>query len=636
MFNKKFFEIGANSRQYFSGSGSFGEVAGTVVRDAQSVMISNPTFKMTCNYKQDEYGVFTRNDVFENQSEEPLTIYDLKSRFVLDGGEYEVYTQFSNWQTESVGQWQPLVTNVSLGSESVRTCQNAAPFVMLWSVQEQRGMAIHLIPNCSWEIKVTKVGVHGKRTNVLIELGISDRNFCLTVEPHETVKLPEILCYEVKNKVHMDCYKLHNYMHTNYPRKYEPVIYNTWLYQFDYISYESISKQIPLAADLGVEYFFIDAGWFGKGANWGSSVGDWSENTVTGFKGRMIDIANEVRAAGMKFGIWLEPERANINSDAVREHPEFYLPTKEGSDNLLLDFGNEEARKWMLGVIFDLIDHYGVEYIKDDFNADLFFDKNHSAFLNYHAGHEKFIQAIRERYPNIYLSNCASGGTRMELAKYKLFDSAWPSDNQSPYDVMEIYKHSLRRLPPQALERWAVIHSLNGFEAFYESFKECNKGNCERMIACGDATWTHTVGVNESYLKGFFTGGPLGFSCDLSMISENSRAAFKEFIAKFKENREFWITAVARLLCDTPTMSIYQYSDMALNKAVVQLFPHDTIQVKCCVHPELDATKYYRVNGEEIRSGAELQEEGIDVTLHTDWDDHYPMFQVELEAVEAP
>ena len=65
----------------------------------------------------------------------------------------------------------------------------------------------------------------------------------------------------------------------------------------------------------------------------------------------MIDIANSVRAAGMKFGLWLEPERANVNSDAMKEHPEFYLPITGDADNYLLDFANPDAVDWMLGVM---------------------------------------------------------------------------------------------------------------------------------------------------------------------------------------------------------------------------------------------------------------------------------------------
>ena len=80
-------------------------------------------------------------------------------------------------------------------------------------------------------------------------------------------------------------------------------------------------------------------------------------------------------------------------------------------------------------------------------------------------------------------------------------------------------------------------------------------------------------------------------------------------------------------------MTVYQYSDMALNKLVLQLFPTDTTQDTCLVYPQLDAGKTYRVNGGETFSGAQLMAEGIEFTLHTDWDDHYPMFEGTLEAV---
>lgn len=633
MFNKKFFDKGNDARQFFRGCGSFGELKGTLQRQDNTLVLQNEDYRMSCVYTSDAYGVFNRQDTFTNLSDKPMQVNNLKSRFVFDGGEYEVYTQFNNWQTENAGYWQHLVNNVTIGSESVRTCQNSTPFLVLWSNQANRGTAFHLLPSSNWEIKVSRVGIVGKKTRIVVELGISDYNFHLTVAPGESVKLPELLCYEVKDKVHLDCYKLHNYMHTNYPRKELPVIYNTWLYKFDNITYENVSKQIPLAADIGCEYFFLDAGWFGKGADWSTSVGDWSENMVSALAGRMIDIANEVRAAGMKFGLWLEPERANVNSDAMKEHPEFYLPITGDADNYLLDFANPEAVDWMLGVIFDLIDKYGIRYIKDDFNVNSFFSEKQDAFLAYHAGHEDFMRRLQARYPDLYLSSCASGGMRMELQNYKFFNSSWPSDNESPYTEMDMYRHAILRLPPQAMERWAAIHSIENQTEFYESFARCNKDNCERLVACCDATWCHIEGVQVSYLKGYMGCGPIGFSCDLSLVSEKVRTELKAFIAQVKENRDFWKTAVARVLCDTKTMTIYQYSDMALNKAVLQLFPTDTTQEVGTAYPELDAAKSYRVNGSEPISGAQLMAEGIDVTLHTDWDDHYPMFEVTLEAI---
>lgn len=632
MFNRNFFEKNTDSRAFFGGCGSFGQLYGPLERADQCLCLNTPDYQMICAYQVFENGIFTRQDTFYNRSQTDLIVNNLKSRFVFDGGEYEVYTQFSNWQTENADQWQDLVTSISIGCESVRTCQNANPFLVLWSKQAQRGVAFHLLPNASWEIKVTRVGIGGKKTKIVVELGISDRHFHVTLAPGEAISLPELICYEVHNKLDLDCYKLHHYLHTRYPRRELPIIFNTWMYKFDHITYENLLKQIPLAAEMGAEYFFLDAGWFGSKENWYLSTGDWVERTVGGLEGHMLELANAVRAAGMQFGVWLEPERANVHSDAVAAHPEYYLPITGDEDSVLLDFANPDACAWMLDVICNLIDQYGIRYIKDDFNVDKFFCERQDSFLAYHKGHENFMKALRNRYPDLYLSSCAGGGMRMELANYQLFDSSWPTDNESPYDQMQMYRHAILRLPPQALERWAAIHSVTGLEDFYASFADCNQGNCERLLACCDATWCHVAGIQESFLEGYMTCGPIGFSCDLSLVSEKTRKELSRFIAEVKQNRDFWRTAVARILCATETVTVYQYSDYALNKVVIQLFTHDVLQEACCVHPVLDPSKTYRLNG-TCYSGTQLQDEGIDIALHSDWEDHYPMFEIQLEAI---
>jgi len=633
MFTKKFFQQGEDAKCFFRGYGSFGEIHGAVTRKGQTVSHKTEDYALICQYEMDEYGVCTRNDVFTNISKNPITLHSLKSRFIFEGGEYQVYTQFCNWQNESRGSWQLLTTTISVAGASARTTQDGAPFLALWSEQEQRGVAFHLVNNANWEMKVTRAGHYCKYSKIVVEMGIMDYNFDVTIAPGETVDMPQIICYEFKNKLDMDCYKLHNYLHTRYPRREIPIIYDTWMYCFDHISVENVSSQIQLAKDLGVEYFFIDAGWFGKGKDWSNSVGDWEENTTGAFCGHMIDVAEKVRAAGMKFGFWLEPERAAPDSDSVKAHPDYFIPGDVESEWYFLDFANEEAREWMLGIIFDLIERYGIEFIKDDFNADKYFDERHTALKEYYAGHKKFMQAIRDKYPNLYLSSCAGGGMRMELNNYAEFDSNWPSDNESPYDEMKIYKASILRLPPQGFERWVAVHSLQGFESFYESFASYNEGNTERMVASGDAIWHHVVGVQPSYLEGYMTCGPIGFSCDLNLISPGARARFKEFIAKVKVEREFWKTAVARILCDTESVMTLQYSDMALTKIVIQLFTDHTQQDGFTVHPVLDESKNYRINNGEILSGKEIAAEGISLGTEPWHDNWNEMLQVELEEV---
>ena len=625
MFSTSFFSRGDNAKTFFAGCGSFGEINGDLCREGQTLSLKTDNYEISCNIDADPYGVISRKDLFKNISANPIDLTSVKSRFVFGGGEYLVYTQFNRWQYESVGQWQPLNTTISVSGCSIRTAHYSVPFLALWNEQEQRGVAFHLVPNASWEMSITRV-----ETECIVDLGILDYNFNLTLAPGETLDMPEIICYEFKNKTDMDCYKLHNYLHTKYPRRELPVIYDTWMYKFADITYENVSKQIKYAADLGVEYFFIDAGWFGSQENWSVSVGEWVERPNEAFKGRMIDIANAVRAAGMKFGLWFEPERANGNIDIIKERSEYFLKSK--GDMWFLDFGNDEAREWMQDIIFGVIDKYGVKYIKDDFNADLHFDVSSESFLKYHAGHKKFMQALRDRYPDLYLSSCGAGGARLEINNYTEFDSSWPTDNESPYEQMRIQKETILRLPPQSMEHWLAVHSLGGFEDFYEPFA-CVAKETDRMVSSANAAWTYVEGIKPSYLEGLMTGVPIGFSCDLSLLSETAFGRIKTFIANMKKERDFWIKAVARIICDTPWLTAFQYSDMELSKIVVQLFTNNPMQNDFRVYPVVCKDKSYRINGEEIRTGEDILENGIEVKGGYAVYNWKEMYQVRLEVI---
>ncbi|MBO6365808.1 alpha-galactosidase, partial [Enterococcus faecalis] len=176
--------------------------------------------------------------------------------------------------------------------------------------QTNRGIAFHLIPNSSWEIAVSMNAIPGLHSYIQVEMGIDSDNLALSVNPGEEVNMPGIIYYEFKSKIDMDCWKLHRYCTDNMRYRKVPVMYNTWLYKFDKLSVENVKCQIQPAKDLGCEYFVIDAGWFGINPVWARGIGDWTESLTFGFKGNMIEIADAVRQSGMKFGLWLEIERA--------------------------------------------------------------------------------------------------------------------------------------------------------------------------------------------------------------------------------------------------------------------------------------------------------------------------------------
>jgi len=611
----------SDARAYWDVCGTFGQLNGTVDRAPGQISCQNGTVSIICQYEKTAYGLYSRRDTVTNISRKPIRLTGLKARFLLDEGEHRVYTQFNNWQRESQGSWQDLVTAVSAASRNIRSAQTATPFLSLWNRQLNRGAAFHLLPFCSWEIRATRIAAKSPTNRILVELGVGDLDLDLELLPGESFSLPQILCYGFRNQTDMDCWKLHRYMHDHWPRKQLPMAFNSWMYRFDRFTYENLEAQIAPAKELGLEYFVIDAGWFGKGDRWVTSVGDWAENTTGGFYGRMKEFSDAVRTAGLKFGLWLEPERADPQSDAVRDHREFFFPHR---DNYFLDFANPDARAWALELISGLIRRYGIEFIKFDLNADVCYDHQRTGFIRYFDGYLEFLRLLREAHPNLYLSGCSGGGGRMHLAGCTVYDGYWPSDNESPYAEMRIFKDTLLRMPPQAYENWAVIKSAPRFSPHYDSGDYADK-----LIACNDAVWNDVAGVQMSFLKGYLTGGPACFSCDLTALTPAVRQELAKHIAWLKKNRDFWLKAEGRILTDTPSMLVLQYADAKLEKLLIQAFKLDAWQDRILVFPAVASGRSYRLSDGTVLSAETIQEEGIPLLLP----EGKEMIQLELTAL---
>lgn len=591
--------------------GSFGRLSGEVT-EANPFSASNGQIIAEATLTEGEYGVCVRTDKVKNISSQAVHCYTLSSRFTLDGGEYEVYTQYNGWQNESLGGWQSLVSSVSVRNSGVRNTQSAAPFVVLWNRQTNRGVVFHVNAYSAWEMRVSRICTGGEAAYIEVEIGIQQDGLCLPLAPGEEVLLPEIVYYDVYNKTDMDCWRLHGYMNSHYPRKEMPVIYNSWLYRFDRFTYEDILEQIEKAAQLGVEYFVIDAGWFGDGEKWWWARGDWEENQSFGFKGRMKEAADAVKARGMKFGFWLEPECALNNTRAVTKHPEYYIKN-EDKPVWLLDFSKEEAVSFIFEKTCQLIDHYGAEFIKFDFNTDLLFDESNTGFTEYFKGHTQYISMLRQRYSGLYMENCASGGTRMSLRDGKLYDSFWLSDDQSPYNSLRIFKDTLLRMPPQWIECWASIRSVKDLSPCYGE-----RAYADKLLSTNDATWNDVTGVHMSFLQGVLTGSPIGLSFDLTAVTESVFEELKAFIARFKEQRGFWQQAVCHILTDTETMLVLEFRDPDFSNIELVVFAKKAMQSNLCVYPVLDSGAGYRLQG-KVRSAGDILKNGIDFAIHENY-----------------
>ena len=572
--------------------GSFGEFAAVVKSDSDSFYAENGCISVKTEILKYDNEVFVRKDTVKNISDKEVVLNSLSSKFTFDGGEYEVYSQANCWQNESEGEWQPLTTSVSAFSKSIRNASGAVPFMVLWSNQQNRGTVFHLKAYSAWEMRISRIFTGGEVTLIEAEMGIYNDALSLKLNAGEEIELPEIIYYEALNKTDMDCFKLHSYLNKMYPRRELPVIYNSWLYKFDRFTYDDIINQIKKAKELGVEYFVIDAGWFGEGEEWGATRGDWNENQTFGFRGRMSEIAEEVRKCGMKFGFWLEPECASKTSEIVRKHPDYFL---EGKNSYFIDFANEEAKNYIFNKTCELIDRFGAGYVKFDFNDDLNYDKYGTGFTKYFSEYCNYIRKLRKRYPDLYIENCASGGMRMSVREGELFDGFWPTDNQSPYYSLRIFKDTLLRMPPQWMNGWISVCSSEKFSYAYGTGEMADK-----LFATNDATWTNVISVDFNYLEGFMKGRSVALSFDLTNLSEEIFEKLKAYIADFKKDRDFWKNAVCHIIVDTKTMLVLEFRNADFSKIEIVAFSGKSKQDNICVYPVIDKDAEYEMDGKLI------------------------------------
>ena len=532
-------------------------------------------------------GVAHRRTVVRNVSGRPIAATCLLDVFRFGGGDFEVYTQANTWMNESRGAWQPLHTGVEAHGGGMRTSYGAAPILALWNRQTGRGHVFHLMSDAAWEIRASVVPASGEKSSVRVEAGMDSRYLRYVLNPGESVSLPEVVHYEFANKTDLDCHKLHAWWNANYPCRAMPSIYNTWLCRFDKLDFDFVLKQVERAKEIGLDYFVVDAGWFGPAKNWAGVRGDWKESPDGRLRGRLSDVSAAVRAAGMKFGFWLEAEAADRSTEILKAHPEFFRKIRGGH---YLDFTSDAARSHLLGTVCALVDRYKAEFLKFDFNSDPKIDGSGRDFADYNVAYRRFVREVRTRNPGIYIEGCAGGGLMMDLGWARDFDSFWLSDNQSPVHGLRIAKETMLRMPPRKIERWLTVRSAEGLQPDYW-------GRDSRLIATEDAWWRDIRSISSDYVAAFASGGPVGFSCDLTALSPGHMDFFRRMVAERKRDEAFWRSAVGRIICDTPDVTVLQYSDADLCDVRVQVATAYARQKSVTVRPVLDPARVYEHEG---------------------------------------
>jgi alpha-galactosidase len=251
-----------------------------------------------------------------------------------------------------------------------------------------------------------------------------------------------------------------------------PVLYNSWeATEFDVAG----NRQLELAeqaAKLGVELFVVDDGWFTGRDDDTGGLGDWTpeESSFEGGFGAFVD---SVRALGLDFGLWVEPEAVSPKSRLYAEHPDWVYqvdgrPLTLIRNQLLLDLGRPEVFEYVRTMLDTLLSTYPIRYLKWDMNrpptergrpgaptADL--DAEHVD------AYHRLLDHLRVTYPDVLIESCSGGGGRTDLATVARSDVVWPSDNTAPLDRLAIQDGFLLMHAPHLMSSW-VTDSPGAFD----------------------------------------------------------------------------------------------------------------------------------------------------------------------------
>ncbi|WP_353081162.1 alpha-galactosidase [Tessaracoccus lapidicaptus] len=257
--------------------------------------------------------------------------------------------------------------------------------------------------------------------------------------------------------------RFHGWMRSRaeHPQSPRPVVLNTWeAVYFDH-SPGKLAELARRAAELGVERFVLDDGWFPARVDDSAGLGDWVVDATRWPEG-LEPLSRLVHDLGMQFGLWFEPEMVNLDSDVARSHPDWLLanpasvPSPPGlswRNQYVLDLAHPEAFEHVHGQMDALVRRLGIDFIKWDHNRDLVEPTHQGRPGTHHQTLATYalMQRLKADHPGLEIESCSSGGARSDLGVLRHTDRVWASDSNDPVERQDIQRWTELVLPPELI-----------------------------------------------------------------------------------------------------------------------------------------------------------------------------------------
>ena len=391
-----------------------------------------------------EYDIICRHAEIRNEGEDVI-LENLKSASVsvpkLE--RYRVRYLTGKWAAESQIKDQYLTTGAfTIQSRSGNTGPHYNPSFALddGTADETKGDVWFGLLGYSnnWQITFEKTIYN----NVKITGGISNFDFSYTLKKGETIGTPVMTFGYSSGGYGEMSRKLHAFEvdHIFPKHKLGRVLYNSWeATEFD-VHVESQKELAKKAAQIGVELFVIDDGWFGERHNDRAGLGDWYVNKEK-FPNGLSELIDYVKQLGMDFGIWVEPEAVNPDSDLYRAHPDWIYRFKNQEpvqvrNQYTLNISKKEVKEFILAFMTDLLSkHKDITFIKWDMNKPLTdvsmgnTAQDKELWYKHAQALYEIWGTLRKKFPYVDFEVCSGGGARIDLGILRYADQCWPSDN---------------------------------------------------------------------------------------------------------------------------------------------------------------------------------------------------------------
>jgi len=258
-------------------------------------------------------------------------------------------------------------------------------------------------------------------------------------------------------------------------RRVRPVLYNSWEateFAVDEPGQKALAEK---AARLGVERFVMDDGWFGARNHDRAGLGDWTVNPKK-FPSGLKPLVDHVKSLGMDFGLWVEPEMVNPDSDLYRAHPDWVLhfpqrPRSESRNQLILNLARKDVQEYVFAALDRLLTENEIRFFKWDMNRHFSEpgwpavspEEQKKVWVEYPRAVYAIMDRLKARHPGVEIESCSGGGGRVDLGMLEHVEEVWTSDNTEAFDRLRIQEGFTMAYTPKVMMAWVTdVPNMNG------------------------------------------------------------------------------------------------------------------------------------------------------------------------------